>query len=84
VVAERDRVDAGVEDLLRVLGRDAEAAGRVLAVDDHEGQGVALAQGRQAVQQRVPADPADDVPDEQDPGGGRLALSHTLRMVGGH
>ena len=44
VVPERDRVDARGEHLVGDLRRDAEAAGGVLAVDDDERGGVALAQ----------------------------------------
>jgi hypothetical protein len=36
VVAERDHVGAGLEQLVGVLGRDPDAARGVLAVDDHE------------------------------------------------
>ena len=61
VVPERDRVDAGGEQLVCVLRRDSEAAGGVLAVDDHERQVVALAQHRQAVEQRFAPDAPDDV-----------------------
>ena len=38
VVAERDGVDAGGEEGVRLLRRDADAAGRVLAVDHDEGR----------------------------------------------
>jgi hypothetical protein len=88
VVAQRDRVDAGGEHLLGDLRRDAQATGGVLAVDDDECGLVALAQRRQAVEQRAPADAADDVTGEQDASlardsGSRLRLSHTLAMEGG-
>ena len=66
VVAQRDRIDARREHLVGDLRGDPQAARRVLAVDDHERGRVALAQDRQAVEQRVPADAADDVADEQD------------------
>ena len=75
VVAERDRVDARREHLVGVLRRDPEAAGGVLAVDDDERRRVALAQDRQAVEQRAPAEAADDVADEQDPRGARAPRS---------
>ena len=68
VVAERDRVDAGSEHLVGDLRGDAEAARRVLAVDDHERRRVELAQNGQTVEQRVPSQPADDIADEQDAG----------------
>ena len=66
VVAERDRVDARGEHLVGVLGRDPEPARGVLAVDHHERRLVALAQEREAVEQRVAPEAADDVADEQD------------------
>jgi len=66
VVAQRDDVDARGEQLVCDLRRDAEAARRVLAVDDDEGRRVAVAQQRQQAQQGVPAKRADDVTDEQD------------------
>ena len=88
VVAERDRVDARSEHLIGVLRRDPEPARSVLAVDDHECRLQALAQNRQAVEQRVAPEAADDVADEQDACGARrrgrrLRLSHTLAMAGG-
>jgi hypothetical protein len=59
VVAERDHVDAGGEQVVGQLRRDPEAAGDVLAVDDDERRLVALAQRRAAVRSsaRRPADP---------------------------
>jgi len=66
VVAKRDRVDPGGNQLVGELWRDAQAARNVLAVDDHERRLVALAQDRQALQQRAPADAAHHVADEQD------------------
>ena len=80
VVAERDRVHAAREQRARGLRRDPQTARDVLGVDDHERGVEALAQDRQALQQRAPADRADEVPDEQDAG---LCLSHTCRMTGG-
>ena len=53
VVAERDDVDAGGEQLVGVLGRYADAAGGVLAFDDDEVERVLLAQPRQQVAQRA-------------------------------
>jgi hypothetical protein len=82
VVAEGDRIDTRGEDLIGVLGCDAEAAGGVLAVDDDECRGPALACDRQAVEQRAAPEATHDIPDEQDPHG-RL-LSHTLAMAGGN
>ena len=75
VVAERDHVDAGREQLARDLRGDPEAAGGVLAVDDDEVGRVALAQRRQQRQQRALAEPADDVADEQDADGFAHVLS---------
>ena len=80
VVAERDRVDSAREQLVGGLWRDPQPARDVLAVDHDEGRIEALAQQRQALEQRAPADAADEIADEQDAG---LDLSHTLAMVGG-
>jgi hypothetical protein len=55
VVAERDRVDAGGEQLVGDLRGDADAAGDVLAVDDNERRCVALAQRGQEAKQCPPA-----------------------------
>ena len=76
VVAERDRVHAGGEHLLGDLRRDAEAAGGVLAVDDHESRLVALAQRRQRAQQGAAPAAADDVAHEED---ARGRLRHSIR-----
>jgi len=70
VVAQRDRVDAGAEQLVGDLRGDAEAAGHVLAVDDDERRAVALAQPRQQREQRPATEPADEVADEEDGRGG--------------
>ena len=67
MVAERDRVGAGGEELLADRLGDAEPAGGVLAVDDDEIEPPARAQARQAVDQRRAAGAADDVADEQQP-----------------
>jgi hypothetical protein len=83
VIAERDRVDPGGEQLVGDLRRDPEAAGDVLGIDDDERRRVALAQQWQAVEQRAPPEPADDVSDEQNARRRRLQLSHTLAMAGG-
>ena len=37
-----------------------------VAIDDHEGWRIALAQQRQALKQRAPTDPTDEITDEQD------------------
>jgi len=66
VVAERDCVHASGEQLVGDLGSDPQAAGGVLRVDHHERRRVALAQDRQAVEQRAPADAADEIADEED------------------
>ena len=91
VVAERDRVDSSREQLVGGLRRDSQAAGDVLAVDDNERRPQALAQQRQALEQRPAPDAADEIADEQDPhtstgpllGGERLSLSHTAPMIVG-
>jgi len=80
VVAERDRVDAACEQRVGRFRGNPQPARDVLAVDDHKRWVVTLAQQRQTLQQRMPADAADEIADEQDAG---LRLSHTLAMVGG-
>ena len=55
-----------VEQRLRGLLGDPHAAGRVLAVDDHEVGRVALAQLRHRRLQPAPAGTSHHVPDEQD------------------
>ena len=66
VVAQRDRVDAEREQLVGLLRRDADAAGRVLAVDHHEVGGQLLAQAGQQRAQRPPPGSPHHVADEQD------------------
>jgi len=75
VVAQRDHVDAGGEQLVGQLGGDPQAAGDVLGVDDHERRGEPLAQRRQQAQQRALPEAADHVADEQD-----LDGPHTPRL----
>jgi len=66
VVAERDHVGPGVEDLARRLGGDPDPSGHVLAVDDDEvGQPLCAELGhrpRQCLSTRL----ADDVPYEEE------------------
>ena len=71
VVAERDHVDAGVEELIGDLRRDSEAPRRVLAVDDQEVEAQPIAQHGDQPEQRAAAKASDHVSDEQD--GNRLA-----------
>ena len=80
VVAERDHVDAGGEQLVGVLGRDADAARGVLAVGDDEVERELLAQARAAARAsaRRPGG-GDDVADEED---GRHALHGTRGRAG--
>ena len=66
VVPKRDRVDARREQLIGDLRGDPQPAGDVLSVDDDELGRVALAQQREAVEQRAPADAPHEVADEQD------------------
>ena len=65
VVAERHHVGAGIEQLLEDGLGDAEAAGRVLAVDDDEIELVALAQAGQRIDDRLAAGAADDIAEKQ-------------------
>jgi hypothetical protein len=66
VVAERDRVDAGREHLVRELWRDSNTVGEVLAVRDAEVDAPLFPQRRQACLDRAASGNADDVSDEQD------------------
>jgi len=81
VVAEGDRIDAGGDQLIGEPGRDAQAAGDVLAVGDHERGLIALAQERQALQQRAPADAPDDVAHEQDAGPAAVPRGSPVRAA---
>ena len=88
VVAERDRIDPGREQLIGGLWRDPQSARDVLAVDHDEDRVQTLAQDGQALEQRASADAPDEVANEQDAhrrvrGPRRLGLSHTLAMVVG-
>jgi len=80
VVAERDRVHPAGEQCAGRLRRDPQPACHVLAVDDHERRLEALAQNRQALEQRASPNAADEIADEQD---ARLCLSHTSPMIAG-
>jgi hypothetical protein len=73
VVAERDDVDAAVEELVGELRRDPEPAGDVLGVDHDEGRRVLRAQRGEQAEQRPPAEAADDVADEEQ---GRRRFGH--------
>src|SRR5206468_3445658 len=68
VIAERDHVGSGREQLIGHLRRDAHPACGVLPVDDHERGRVALAQRRKQRRERPAADAADDIAYEQDAG----------------
>ena len=67
VVAEREHVDPGLEQAGGDLAGNAGAAGRVLAVGDHECRFKPLAQRGQESLHRSPPDTPDDVADEKDP-----------------
>ncbi len=61
VIAERDGIGAGLDQLLHDRLGDAEAAGRVLAVDDDEIERIAAAQAGQRVDHSLAAGAADDI-----------------------
>jgi hypothetical protein len=67
VVAERDHVRAGGEQLVGELCGDARAVGGVLAVDDADVRLELLAQRRQALLDGTPAGDTEDVREEEDP-----------------
>ncbi len=61
VVAGGDRVRPGIEELVADLGRDAEAAGGVLAVDDDEVERELVAQPGEMLRHHRSARPANHV-----------------------
>jgi hypothetical protein len=71
VVAERDHVCSGGEQLLGETRRNAHAVGGVLAVQDTKRHVVPVAQLRQEVLDCPAPWPADDVGDEEDVQGQR-------------
>jgi hypothetical protein len=64
MVAERDRVGAGVDQFLVDRFGDAEAAGGVLAIDDDEIERPVADQPRQMLRDGGAPGPADHVTDE--------------------
>jgi hypothetical protein len=75
VVAERDRIGAHLEQLLRELRRDPDAVGDVLAVHDAEVDVELFAKRGQALLERAPAGQADDVGDEEEDQGSESAAA---------
>src|SRR5204863_645541 len=65
VVAARDHVDAGSEELVRLRGHQSAAAGEVLAVGDDAVDGLPPAVLAEAVDDDRAAGLADHVPDRQ-------------------
>ena len=65
VVAERDDIGAGIDQLVEDLLGDAKAAGRVLAIDDEEIELVAGAQLGDRVVGSLAARLADDISEKQ-------------------
>jgi hypothetical protein len=65
VVAGRDHVGPGREELLRQLGRQADAVRGVLAVDDAEVDLELVLELGQTVRDRPPAGRPEDVTDEE-------------------
>jgi len=66
VVARGDHAGAGGEEVVGGALGDADAAGRVLAVDDHQVGLVPLAQRGHRLAQALPSRAADHVADEKD------------------
>jgi len=66
VVAERERVGAGREQLLSELRRDPGSVGGVLAVDDADVDVELVTQSRQALFDGPPAGAPEDVAEEED------------------
>ena len=65
VIAERDRVGAGIEQFLIDRLGDAEPAGGILAIDDDEIERPVADHARQMFGDGGAAGPADDVTDEE-------------------
>jgi len=65
VVAERDRIGAGIAKLVVDRFRNAEAAGGILAIDGDEIELPALAQFRQPARYRFAARPSDHVTEKE-------------------
>ena len=65
VIAERDRIGAGIQEIVADRLGDAEAAGRVLAVDDHAIEPPSLPQAGQTVDDRVAAWPSDHIAEKE-------------------
>src|SRR4051794_20676297 len=68
VVAERDDVGAGLEQLVGMLRRDPDAAGGVLPVHDHEVGAELRAEVAEHAADHTPAGGPDDIADEEDRG----------------
>ena len=66
MVAERDRVGTGVDEVVVDRLGDAETAGGVLAIDDDEIERPVADQAREVLENRGAAGLADDVADEKD------------------
>jgi hypothetical protein len=69
VIPERDRVGSGGEQFLGELGRDPDAVGDVLAVDDREVGLELVTQRRQPFLDRPAPRDTDYVGDEEEPQG---------------
>ena len=65
VIAGRDHVNAGPEDLVGVIARDAIAAGGILAIGNHQVHAVRRREGLQVLAQQVASGPRDDVTNEE-------------------
>ncbi len=66
MVAERDGVGPGVEEFLVDRFREAKAAGRVLAVGDHDVDVVLFADEREMFGERLATGSTDDVRNGED------------------
>jgi hypothetical protein len=75
VVAERDRVDAVREQLLRDLRRQPDAVRRVLAVRDADVDAELVPQPAQPLLERASPGNADDVGDEEEDQGRESAAA---------
>ncbi|OPZ76710.1 MAG: hypothetical protein BWY79_01492 [Actinobacteria bacterium ADurb.Bin444] len=66
MIAGGDDVHPTVEEHIRHLGRDAEAVGRVLAVDDDGVGSIPVAEQGEAGEQQLTRRSTDDIAEKQD------------------
>ena len=81
VVAGGDDIDAQIEQVFRQRAGDAEAAGGVFSVRDHQIDGAVFHQAGQTVFDDVASGASENVADEENVHGGRLCFDGNTRKV---